>query len=342
MSLATKDLDYSLPDELIARYPSQQRDLSRLLVVDRATGSLSHTRFVALPDYLSPGDCMVINRTRVRNARTLGRRKSGGRVEVLWIRPDKDSWHAMVRPGQRLKSGEVVELDSGDQVEIVQPGQEGEARVRLLSTEDPEALLNRIGTVPLPPYLKRDAEHDDTFRYQTVYARETGAVAAPTAGLHFTPELLDRLHDAGVARADLLLHVGPGTFRPVRTECVSDHKLDSEWFSISAEAHRTVVNARSMGHRVVAVGTTTVRALESAAVRAHRQGSCEGWTDLFIAPPFEFKVTDHLITNFHLPRSSLLALVAAFCGLDLTMQAYRLAVAERYRFYSYGDAMLIL
>jgi len=342
MSLATKDLDYSLPDDLVARYPISQRDESRLLVVDRATGSLSHTRFKALPEYLSPGDCMVVNRTRVRHARTLGRRASGGKVEILWVRPEADCWQAMVKPGGRLKPGEIVVLDSGDKVEIVNSGQEGEARVRLLSSEDPEALLDRIGTVPLPPYLKRDANPDDASWYQTVYARETGAVAAPTAGLHFTPELLEQLQHTGVKKADVLLHVGPGTFRPVRTEWVSDHKLDSEWYAISAEAHRIMADAKSRGRPIVAVGTTTVRALESAAARNQRGTTCEGWTDLLITPPFQFQMTDHLITNFHLPRSSLLALVAAFCGKDLTMEAYRTAVAERYRFYSYGDAMLIL
>ena len=339
-TLLAADLDYDLPDDLVARYPEKERDESRLLVVHRATQRWEHRRFRELPEHLGSGDCLLLNRTRVRAARTFGNRASGGRVELLWLRREDDVWAALARPAGRLKVGESIALEGGISVTIVQHGDEGLVRCTVPGGLEMETWLEQHGHMPIPPYLGRSDDASDRIRYQTVFARELGAVAAPTAGLHFTPQVFEHLSARGAKTAELLLHVGPGTFRPLTAERVSDHRLDPEWYQIPDSTWRALEHTRAEKKRVVAVGTTVVRALESAALESPPR--LEGWSELLISPPFEFGQVDALVTNFHLPRSSLLALVAAFTGLDLMREVYRAAVAERYRFYSYGDAMLIL
>jgi len=339
-TLVTDALAYHLPPELVARYPAGERDQSRLLVLDRQRGTWQHQAFGDLPNWLGPGDALVVNRTRVRQARTFGRRSSGGRIELLWLHPEGSGWKAMAKPAGRLRRGERLALDAGLCVTVTKPADHGLLQVEVPEDVNMEEWLELHGHVPLPPYLGREDEPLDRERYQTVFAREAGAVAAPTAGLHFTPRTFEALRARGVTTAELLLHVGPGTFRPIMTDRLSDHRVDPEWYRIPEPTWSLASTARSHGHRVVAVGTTVARALESAALP--EAPALEGWTDLFISPPFAFRKVNTLLTNFHLPRSSLLALVAAFAGLDLVLAAYRAAVEEKYRFYSYGDAMLIL
>ena len=341
----TADFDYELPPELIAQTPSEQRDRSRLLVVDRATGELHHRVFADLVELMQPGDVLVLNETRVFPARLRGRRAGGGEAEILLLHPSADdpaTWVAMVRPGARLKPGRSVTVSDTLSVEIVGQLESGERLVRPRTPLPLEEALQRFGEVPLPPYVRRGPTEADRDRYQTVYARERGSVAAPTAGLHFTPELLDAAvrRDVGVAR--LVLHVGPGTFRPVEDDDPTRHRMHSEWYRVDAAAAAAVNDARARGGAVWAVGTTSVRTLETVADPEGVIRSGEGWTDIFIRPPYRFRAVDRLVTNFHLPRSTLLMLVSAFGGHELTMRAYAEAVRERYRFYSYGDAMAIL
>jgi S-adenosylmethionine:tRNA ribosyltransferase-isomerase len=344
--------DYELPEELIAQEPLPERSSSRLLVLDRAGGGLHHRMFADLPALLSPGDLLVTNRSRVLPARLLGRRPGGGEAEILLVRPrEPDLWDAMVRPGRRLRPGAAVEIapdfhvriEGDTRAELDESTPPGPMRAVRLLTEglDPRDAIHRYGHVPLPPYIRRPDRGDDRHRYQTVYAREPGSIAAPTAGLHFTRELLDRLEDRGVQRVELALHVGPGTFRPVEVDDVRQHRVEPERFSIPAEAAVAVNTARREGRRVVAVGTTTTRALESVVGVEGTIPSGDGETDLVIVPGHRFGVVDALLTNFHLPRSSLLLLVSAFAGRKNVLAAYAEAVRLGYRFYSYGDAMLI-
>jgi S-adenosylmethionine:tRNA ribosyltransferase-isomerase len=342
--------EYDLPESLIAQEPLAERDASRLLVLDRAGGPLAHRRFRDLPEYLRAGDLLVVNETRVIAARLRCRRRGGGAAEILLVRPAPDGrWLALARPGPRLKPGTevaVVGLDGGVAGRaVVEEDAGGGLRAVRFPDGDPADLLARAGEVPLPPYIKRPQgpRPGDRDAYQTVFARVPGAVAAPTAGLHLTGPLLAQLEARGVGLARLVLHVGPGTFRPVRAENPAEHRLDAEWCAIPSETALAVSRVRQAGGRVVAVGTTSTRALEAAA----RAGGLplaafEGWVDLFIHPPYEFAATDALITNFHLPRSSLLLLVSAFAGRERVLAAYHEAVAGGYRFHSYGDAMLIL
>ncbi len=343
--------DFDLPPEQIAQRPAGDREASRLLVLDRATGAVvSHATVAALPEFLRPGDLLVLNDTRVFPARLLGRRDpSGGAVECLLVRRiDEDHWEALVHPGQKLRPGSRMLFTGAGQTlrgEVLERHYHGRRTIRLWAGDgqDVDRVVDAIGHMPLPPYVHRADEQSDRERYQTVYARARGSIAAPTAGLHLTPRLMGALEDRGVERTHLTLHVGYGTFKPVRSELVEDHRVDEEWFEIPAETAERVNGARGAGRRVVAVGTTTTRTLESAAaesggpVRAGR-----GETGLFIYPGFPFRVVDGLLTNFHLPRSSLLMLVCAFAGREAVLAAYREAVARGYRFYSYGDAMLIL
>lgn len=338
--------DYELPAELIAQEPADPRDASRLLVVDRARAGWEDRRFAELPELLRAGDCLVANRSRVIPARLLGVAAEGGRpVELLLLRPVEGSrWEALVRPGRRCRVGARVELAAGAARARVVGRRE--AGVRVVEIEGPwpvRELLDRHGLPPLPPYIVRhDApKPEDRERYQTVYARDDGSVAAPTAGLHFTPELIERLQERGVSVQYLTLHVGPGTFRPLRAGSVEAHRMDAERVAIPEATARAVNDAKAEGRRVVAVGTTTTRALEWAAGAPGSIRPAAGEASLFIYPGHRFRVVDALITNFHLPRSSLLLLVSAFAGRDLVLAAYRHAVAARYRFYSYGDAMLI-
>ncbi len=333
--LRTSDFDYHLPPEAIAQHPGP-RGGSRLLVVDRTT---AEQPFGALPDLLDPGDLLVVNDTRVIPARLRARRPTGGRVEILLVeRAAQAEWWCLLRPGRRMARGARLSVDGGPAARI-----EGRAdgRFRLRFDEPIRPLLEAIGDVPLPPYIDRPASPRDRGRYQTVYATRPGAVAAPTAGLHFTPAILEALDRRGVRLARITLHVGPGTFRPVKTENPEDHIMDSERFDVPADTAQAVARARSRGGNVVAVGTTVVRTLETVAAGGGLIAAGAGRTKLFIRPGHEFQVTDRLITNFHLPRSTLLMLVCAFGGRNRTLDAYRQAMAGGFRFTSYGDAMLV-
>ena len=351
------DFDFSLPDELIAQDPPVTRGASRLLVFRRATGAVEHTTFSAVIDYLRAGDLLVVNNTKVFPARLLGHRiPSGGAVEALLLgvgasdaqEVGTSEWDALVHPGQKLKPGARVLFErDGAQLhgEILARHFFGRRTIRLWTDDgsDVGRAIDRVGHIPLPPYIKRVDRASDRDRYQTVYARERGSVAAPTAGLHFTPQLLEALAARGVDRAEVTLHVGYGTFKPVRAERVEDHVVDAETFTVGPEAAAAITRARRERRRVIAVGTTTVRALESLAVSdTGMVGPASGETRLFIHPGHEFRIVNAMITNFHLPRSSLLMLVAAFAGPERLLAAYREAVARKYRFYSYGDAMLVI
>ncbi len=340
------EFDFQLPPELIAQDPLPERDASRLLVLDRRTGEIRHRAFRDLPELLAPGDLVVRNRSRVLAARLLGRRAKGGEAEVLLLRDrGEGKWEAMVRPGRYLRPGQRVTVDDDFSVVIETEAlaEDGRRRVCLISKRrDVEGALQRCGHVPLPPYIRRPDRPEDAERYQTVYAREPGSIAAPTAGLHFTPALLERLRTRGVATADVVLHVGPGTFKPVTVEDVADHRLPPEPFEVPGETARGVAETKARGGRVVAVGTTSVRTLEASAAEHGVVTAGAGETALVIVPGHRFQVTDALVTNFHLPRSSLLLLVSAFASRERVLAAYAEAVRAGYRFYSYGDAMLIV
>lgn len=346
--LTTDDFDYSLDEGLIAQHPAARRDESRLLIVDRARVTLEDSRFRRIEGLIPAGDVLVLNDTRVLAARLLGRKPTGARAEILLVRaisPDRRRWRALVRPGGKLKPGRRVEIGEDLSVAIEATVEGGARIVRLDSPLSPVEVLERYGRIPLPPYIARSDEESDRTRYQTVYARREGSVAAPTAGLHFTHRTLERLKRRGVQLAWVTLHVGPGTFRLVEERDPACHDLEAEPYSVPEETVARIRAARERGNEVWAVGTTVVRTLESVAMSdGSRSGveAGEGWTDLFIRPPYRFRVVDHLLTNFHLPRSPLLMLVAAFAGYDLTMEAYRHAVDRGYRFYSYGDAMLVI
>jgi S-adenosylmethionine:tRNA ribosyltransferase-isomerase len=342
------DFDYPCPPELIAQHPAAERSASRLLVLDRESGRISHRTFRDFPSLINPGDVLVLNVSRVLPARLIGTRDNGRPAEVLLVHPDQDgTWLAMVHPGGKLKAGRRVRFGkaagqrgseaAGTEVEIVEVLGGGLRRVRFHGMEAREA-MERFGAVPLPPYIHRPPEPADRERYQTVYARSDGSIAAPTAGLHFTPEILDAVRARGASIAEVTLHVGPGTFKPVEVDDPADHVMHAEWYEIPEAAAGAVNRAKANGGRVWAVGTTACRVLETAGPAVTSQS---GWTGLFVYPPYEFRVVDALLTNFHLPRSTLLMLVAAFAGRDHTMTAYRAAVGERYRLYSYGDAMAV-
>jgi S-adenosylmethionine:tRNA ribosyltransferase-isomerase len=353
------EFDYELPEELIAQQPLERRDASRMLVVNRAQQKLEDTRFETFPEYIRPGDVIVVNNTRVFPARLIGQRDpSGGRVEVLLIRevesdgssaaggePTSQTWEALVRPAHRLKPGGRLRFGSSNLIaEVVEGAGKGFRVLRFEGDEPIEALINKLGQTPLPPYIKRPlgTSATDDERYQTVFAREKGAIAAPTAGLHFTPQITEAVLARQARVAEITLHVGYGTFQPVRVDNLEDHRVDAEYYEIREEAARVINESRASGGRVIAVGTTTVRALESAAnshglVRSEKRN-----TGLTIIPGYEFRITDALLSNFHLPRSSLLLLVSAFAGRNLTLEAYRHAVAAHFRFYSYGDCMLVI
>jgi S-adenosylmethionine:tRNA ribosyltransferase-isomerase len=339
----TSDYDFTLPADRIAQMPADPRDASRLMVLDRARGSIAHRTFRDVGDIIPPGDVLVLNTTRVFRARLLGTRDgSGAPAEVLLLKPRGDErYEALVRPGGKLGPGRVITISPELSVEVEQVTERRTRIVRLRTALPVDLAIDRYGHVPLPPYVTRTDMPIDADRYQTVYARERGSVAAPTAGLHFTPGLLATLANRGVERADVVLHVGAGTFKPVETDDPSEHRMHEEWYSVPPETARALAAARARGARVWAVGTTTARTLESAALAGGHVTAGSGETRLFIRPPFAWKAVDRLITNFHLPRSTLLMLVAAFAGYDLTMRAYREAVEAGYRFFSYGDAMLV-
>lgn len=331
------DYQYVLPPEAIARFPAERREGARLMMMSRKTGTVDPERRIPhLLEAVRPGDCWVINDTRVRPARVHVRKPTGARIELLITAARGLDAEAMYRASKPLRAGQALECEhSDDRVEVVE--NLGGGRVSLRLSDQADALLERAGRVPLPPYIDRAPEPSDRDRYQTVYADEPGAVAAPTAGLHFTPELMGAMEGRGARFARVTLHVGPGTFRPIRTEDIRDHTLHAEDYRVSSEAAATI----NAADRVVAVGTTSVRVLESLADDEGRVAAGAGSTELFVTPGYRFRAVDALLTNFHLPGSSLLILVAAFAGLEATLAAYRRAVSEGFRFYSYGDAMLI-
>jgi S-adenosylmethionine:tRNA ribosyltransferase-isomerase len=339
----TSDYDFTLPADRIAQTPADPRDASRLMVLDRARGSISHRTFRDVGDIIPAGDVLVLNTTRVFRARLLGTRDgSGAPAEVLLLKPQGDDrYEALVRPGGKLGPGRVITVSPELSIEVEQVTERRTRIVRLRTALPADEAIDRYGHVPLPPYVTRPDTPIDADRYQTVYARERGSIAAPTAGLHFTPVMLATLAHRGVERADVVLHVGAGTFKPVETDDPAEHRMHEEWYSVPPETARAVAAARARGARVWAVGTTTARTLESATLAHGHVAAGSGETRLFIRPPFAWKTVDRLITNFHLPRSTLLMLVAAFAGYDLTMRAYREAVEAGYRFFSYGDAMLV-
>lgn len=342
--MKVSEFDYHLPKELIAKFPVEPRDSAKLLVLNRRTGEIEHRIFRDIVDYLNPGDLLVINDTKVIPARLFGRLETGGRVEVLLVRQvEPDLWEVMARPARKLKEGKRVIFDG--ELSATVKGYSGEGKrlleFQLKGEKSFMEKLSEIGHVPLPPYIEREERPEDRVKYQTVFARKEGAVAAPTAGLHFTEELLQKLKDKGIIIKPVTLHVGPGTFKPVKVENVEDHKMDYETYSVPEETAVAIEEVRKRGSRVVAVGTTVVRTLESAARDRGTVEPGEGRTNLFIYPGYSFKVVDALITNFHLPRSTLLMLVSAFAGKERVLNAYREAVKKGYRFYSYGDAMFI-
>jgi len=344
------EFDFSLPDELIAQEPPPICGASRLLVLRRDRSEIEHSEFARLAEYLRAGDLLVLNNTKVFPARLLGHRvPSGGAVECLLLRSaDGEHWEALVHPGQKLKPGAQIVFERESvrlHGKVIDHHFYGRRTIRLWSDEGMDVLsaIDAIGHMPLPPYIKREDRPADRDRYQTIYAHERGSIAAPTAGLHFTERVFEELAARGIERAELTLHVGYGTFKPIRVDHVEDHRVDPEHFVVSEDAANALTRARREGRRIIAVGTTTVRALESLDVDGTgRLVSTSGETQLFIRPGHEFRMVNGLVTNFHLPRSSLLVLVAAFAGRDRILDAYREAVAKGYRFYSYGDAMLIL
>ena len=338
--MKTSDFVYDLPEELIAQTPVEPRDHSRLLAVDRATGRVEHRHFYDILDYLDPGDALVVNETRVIPARLYGERPSGGACEVLLLKQvGVKTWETLVRPGKKLRPGAEILFGGGRLTAKVLSSTDAGGRVVEFCCEGPlEAALDELGEMPLPPYIHEKLA--DPERYQTVYARQDGSAAAPTAGLHFTPVLLDAVRAKGVDVIPVLLHVGLGTFRPVKAENIEDHEMHSEYYEVTEDAAARVNAARERGGRIVAVGTTSVRTLESAA-EGRRLTPRSGWTNIFITPGYEFKLVDALITNFHLPGSTLVMLVSALLGRERTLAVYEEAVRERYRFFSFGDAMFI-
>ncbi len=338
------DFDYGLPEELIAQVPLTARDASRLMVLTRSEHLVEHRHFRDLPEYLRPGDVLVLNDTRVIPARLAATRPTGGKVEILLLTPrGGDVWECLARPGRRAQVGQTLTFAGGRMTGLVLGKTEYGGRVVQLSAAaglDVDSLVDAVGEMPVPHYIK--SRLDQPERYQTVYARERGSAAAPTAGLHFTPDLLGQIEGAGVVIARVTLHVGLGTFRPVKTEQVEEHVMHSEHYEVSAETAEAINSARAAGGRVVAVGTTTVRTLESSADADGRVAPGAGWTSIFIYPGYVFRAVDAMVTNFHLPKSTLIMMVSAFAGREFVLDAYRHAVEEKYRFFSFGDAMLIL
>ena len=340
--MKTSDFYYELPEELIAQDPLEDRSSSRLMLVDKNTGSFSHHIFKELPSFLKEGDCLVLNNTRVIPARLYGSREgSGGRVEVLLLkRGEHDVWETLVRPGKKCRPGAILEFGGGLlKGEVLEVVDDGNRLIRFSYEGIFEEILDQLGQMPLPPYITHELK--DKERYQTVYARYDGSAAAPTAGLHFTEELLEEIRQRGVEIAQVTLHVGLGTFRPVKVEDVTMHHMHSEYYVITRESADLINSVKAQGGRIISVGTTSCRTLETAADEQGIVHPGSGWTDIFIYPGYRFKLIDGLITNFHLPESTLLMLVSALAGKDHIMAAYEEAVRERYRFFSFGDAMFI-
>lgn len=335
------DFYFDLPERLIAQTPLKQRDGSRLLLLDKASGDIRHEHFFSLPEYLKAGDCLVLNNSRVLPARLIGSRASGGAVELVLLRDLGDGrWECLSRPGRKTKPGTELHFGDGELKAQVESVAEGGNRIVKFSFEGIFLeVLERLGKMPLPPYIKEELA--DSERYQTVYSRELGSAAAPTAGLHFTRELLKKIEDSGVRVCYVTLHVGLGTFRPVKEDDIENHEMHSEFCIIPEETARIVSETKSSGGRVIAVGTTSCRTLESFAAADGSLEACSGWTDIFIYPGYSFKCVDALVTNFHLPESTLIMLVSALAGRENVLEAYKNAVENEYRFFSFGDAMFI-
>lgn len=338
-----QDFYYELPEELIAQDPLEDRSSSRLLVLDKESGAVSHHVFRDIVDYLREGDCLVINDTKVLPARLIGSKVgTNGKVEILLLkRKENNVWETLVKPGKKAKIGTKISFGDGILVgEVLDVVEEGNRLIQFSYEGIFEEILDQLGQMPLPPYITHQLE--DKNRYQTVYAAHTGSAAAPTAGLHFTPELLRQIEEKGIDIAKVTLHVGLGTFRPVKVDEITDHHMHSEFYQIDEEAAEKINRARDTGHRVICVGTTSCRTVESAADETGHLAPKSGWTDIFIYPGYQFKILDGLITNFHLPESTLIMLVSALAGREHVLAAYEEAVKERYRFFSFGDAMLII
>lgn len=343
--MKTSDFDYDLPEHLIAQHPAEQRDAARMLCLSRTTGTRTHRIVHDFPHLVRPGDALVLNNTRVIPARTRGHKDSGGSVECLFVEPLEDTdreWLVMMKSSRRPKPASRIHFHGGLTLEILEHRPDGLSRVKAHGPDSVLDTLEEIGEPPLPPYIHRDhLAEDDPERYQTVYAKHPGAVAAPTAGLHFTPELLDQIRARGTRIVELTLHVGPGTFRPVKSEAVEDHHMDEERYELNAEAAAALNATRDEGGRIIAVGSTSVRTLETVADAHGRFAPARGRSGLYIYPPFTFRAVDAVLTNFHLPRSTLLMMFSAFTSRDIMLEAYREAVQLEYRFFSYGDCMFI-
>ncbi len=340
--METKDFDFYLSDELIAQTPLKNRDSSRLLILDKKTGKVEHSYFYNIIDFLNSGDCLVLNDTRVLPARLIGKREdTGGKIEFLLLkRIDLDTWKVLVKPGKRAKPGSRFIFGDGSLcAEVINIDEEGSRIIKFEYEGIFEEILDRLGQMPLPPYITEKLEEKE--RYQTVYSKNQGSVAAPTAGLHFTKELLGKIEEKGIRIAYITLHVGLGTFRPVKTEKIEEHKMHSEFYIIDELAANIINSTKNQDNKIVAVGTTSCRTLESAADEDGKVKPSSGWTDIFIYPGYSFKIVDNLITNFHLPESTLIMLVSALAGREKVLKAYEIAVKERYRFFSFGDAMFI-
>ena len=339
--MKTSDFRFDLPQELIAQTPLERRDASRLMTLDKNTGEIAHRRFTDLPELLHPGDCLVLNDSRVLPARLIGRRESGGACEVLLlVERGNNTWECLVRPGRKLRTGTKIIFGEGELTgEVVSELPDGNRLIRFSYDGIFLEVLEQLGKMPLPPYIKTELR--DPERYQTVYSRVIGSAAAPTAGLHFTPGLLKTIENQGVKLCYITLHVGLGTFRPVKAEEITEHKMHSEYCVISQEVADTINQTKRAGGRVICVGTTSCRTIESWAAPDGTLQASAGWTDIFIYPGYRFKILDALITNFHLPESTLLMLVSALAGREHVLEAYRQAVQARYRFFSFGDAMFI-
>jgi S-adenosylmethionine:tRNA ribosyltransferase-isomerase len=338
------DFKYDLPEHFIAQYPLEKRDLSRLIVLNRNNNSIQHDHFYNIINYLNEGDCLVVNETKVFPARLLGTKdKTDAKVEIFLLRElENDLWEVLVRPARKVRVGNRLSINHLLICDVIDNTVSGGRVVRFMYDGDFYNIVEKIGKAPLPPYLSREPEDLDKYRYQTVYARVRGAVAAPTAGLHFTEELLEQIQQKGVKIVPILLHLGLGGFRPILVEDLSRHKMDSEFYEVTKNAVEQINETKKQGGKVVAVGTSSVRALESAITSEGWAKPVASWTDKFIYPPYEFHLIDHLVTNFHLPSTTLLMLVSAFAGRELVKRAYETAKHENYRFASYGDAMLIL
>lgn len=354
--LQLSDYDYPLPRDLIAKYPLQNRAESKMMVLNRQDKTISHAHFYDLPNYLNTGDLVVMNNTKVLPARFFGHRQGHtGKVEILLLQPESEEncWTALMRPAKKLKAGTIVQIENTlSTIEILSHLGRGEGRVKIHLNGEPsvDALMIKVGNMPIPPYLERESEASDTETYQTVFAKTPGSQAAPTAGLHFTPQVLQRLHDKGVETAEVTLNVGLGTFRDVETEDITQHDMHGEYYQLSYEVAEKINDTKASGGRVICIGTTSTKTIETVAANSFSKVNLDppiltessGWSELFIYPGFDFKITDGLLTNFHLPKTTLLMLISAFAERQFVLQAYNEAIKYQYRFFSYGDCMLLL